>query len=73
MSSVAHSPPEQGQLVSVRSRQGIVNDVCPSTLSTPPRVTGWHKIVHRLSMTPIKVPLNGPTSRTMTHWPDSEG
>jgi hypothetical protein len=32
MSSVAHCPPEQGQLVSVRSRQWIVNDVRPSTL-----------------------------------------
>src|SRR5438270_8150704 len=32
MSSVAPSPPEQGQLVSVRSRQWIVNDVRPSTL-----------------------------------------
>jgi hypothetical protein len=26
------SPPEQGQLVNVRSRQWIVNDVCPSIL-----------------------------------------
>ena len=32
MSSVVPSPPEQGQLVSVRSRQWIVNDVRPSTL-----------------------------------------
>ena len=29
------SPPEQGQLVSVRSRQWIVNDVRPSTLPPP--------------------------------------
>ena len=35
MSSVAHSPPEQGQLVSVRSRQWVVNDVRPSTLPPP--------------------------------------
>src|SRR5437867_2607994 len=34
MSGVAHSPPEQGQLVNVRSRQWIVNDVRPSTLPT---------------------------------------
>jgi hypothetical protein len=35
VSSVATSPPEQGQLVSVRSRQWIVNYVRPSTLPTP--------------------------------------
>ena len=35
MSSVAHSPPEQGQLVSVRSRQWIANDVRPSTFTPP--------------------------------------
>jgi hypothetical protein len=35
MSSVAHSPPEQGQLVSARSRQWVVNDVRPSTLPAP--------------------------------------
>jgi hypothetical protein len=32
MSSLVPSPPEQGQLVSVCSRQWIVNDVRPSTL-----------------------------------------
>jgi len=35
MSSVAPSPPEQGQLVSVRSKQWIVNGVQPSTLPAP--------------------------------------
>ena len=35
MSIVAHSPPEQGQLVCVRSRQWVVNDVRPSTLQPP--------------------------------------
>src|SRR5919202_1691741 len=35
MSSVAHAPPEQGQLVSVRSRQWIVTDVLHSTLPPP--------------------------------------
>ena len=35
MSGVAHSPPEQGQLVSARSRQWVVNDVRPSTLPPP--------------------------------------
>jgi hypothetical protein len=35
MSSVARSPPEQGQLVSVRSRLWLVNDVRPSTLPAP--------------------------------------
>jgi hypothetical protein len=34
MTSVATSQPEQGLLVSVRSRQWIVNDVRPSTLPT---------------------------------------
>src|SRR6516165_4977680 len=32
MAVTVASPPEQGQLVSVRSRQWIVNDVRPSTL-----------------------------------------
>src|SRR5262249_6796679 len=32
MVATANSPPEQGQLVSVRSRQWIVNDVRPSPL-----------------------------------------
>jgi hypothetical protein len=35
MSSVAHSPPAQGQLLSARSRQWVVNDVRPSTLPAP--------------------------------------
>jgi hypothetical protein len=35
MSSVAPSPPERGQLVSVRSRHWIANDVRPSTLPPP--------------------------------------
>jgi hypothetical protein len=35
MSNAAHAAPEQGQLVSVRSRQWIVNDVRPSTLPAP--------------------------------------
>jgi hypothetical protein len=36
MAVAASSPPEQGQLVSVRSRQWIVNDVRPSTLPAVP-------------------------------------
>src|SRR5438132_11332336 len=32
MTAALSGRPEQGQLVSVRSRQWIVNDVCPSTL-----------------------------------------
>ncbi len=35
MKSVAPSSPQQGQLVSVRSRQWIVTDVRPSTLPAP--------------------------------------
>src|SRR5262245_58302639 len=34
MAAAVACPPEQGQLVSVRSRQWIVNDVRPSTLPT---------------------------------------
>ena len=34
MTVAVTSPPEQGQLVSVRSRQWVVNDVRPSTLPT---------------------------------------
>ena len=33
--TVALAPPEQGQMVSVRSRQWVVNDVRPSTLLAP--------------------------------------
>jgi hypothetical protein len=36
MSSVAPSPPEQGQLVSVRSRQWVVSEVAKSTLPEEP-------------------------------------
>jgi hypothetical protein len=36
MSSVAHCPPEQGELVSIRPRQWIVNDLRPTTLRPPP-------------------------------------
>src|SRR5258707_554392 len=34
MTTVTRTIPEQGQLVNVRSRQWVVNDVCPSTLPT---------------------------------------
>jgi hypothetical protein len=36
MSSAAPSSPDQGQLVNVRSRQWVVNDVLPSTLPADP-------------------------------------
>jgi hypothetical protein len=42
MSSVAHSPPEQGQLVSVRSRQWIFNDVRAGTLPLPALNPAFH-------------------------------
>ena len=36
MSSVAHSPPEQGQLVDVRQRRYVVTEVEASTLPASP-------------------------------------
>jgi len=36
MAVVAPAPPEQGQLVSVRSRYWIVNEIVPSTLPHDP-------------------------------------
>jgi superfamily II DNA/RNA helicase len=54
MSSVAHSPPEQGQLVSVRSRQWIVNDVRPSTLPPPALQPSFHGPQHLLTLASVE-------------------
>src|SRR5947209_18147495 len=53
MAVVVTSPPEQGQLVSVRSRQWIVNDVRPSTLpavALKPTFSGPQHLVSLLSV-----------------------
>jgi hypothetical protein len=54
MSSVAHPPPEQGQLVSVRSRQWVVNDVHPSTFPPPPLKPTFHGPQHLLTLSSVK-------------------
>jgi hypothetical protein len=48
------SPPEQGQLVSVRSRQWIVNDVRASTLPPPALKTTFHGPQHLLSLSSVE-------------------
>jgi hypothetical protein len=54
MSSVAPSLPEQGQLVSVRSRQWIVNDVRPSTLPPPALKPTFHGPQHLLTLSSVE-------------------
>jgi hypothetical protein len=54
MSSVAHSPPEQGQLVSVRSRQRVVNDVRPSTLPPPALKPAFGGPQHLLTLASVE-------------------
>jgi hypothetical protein len=54
MSSVAHSPPEQGQLVNVRSRQWIVNDVRPSTLPLPALKPAFSGPQHLLTLSSVE-------------------
>jgi hypothetical protein len=50
MSSVAHSPPEQGQLVGARSRQWIVNDVRASMLPPIPLKRNFNGPQHLLTL-----------------------
>jgi hypothetical protein len=54
MSSVAHSPPEQGQLVSVRSRQWVANDVRPGTLPPPALKPAFSGRQHLLTLSPVE-------------------
>ena len=54
MSNVAHSPPEQGQLVSVRSRQWIVNDVRASTLPPPALKPAFGGRQHLLTLSSVE-------------------
>jgi hypothetical protein len=54
MNSVAPSPPAQGQLVSVRSRQWVVNDVRPSTLRLPALKPTFHGPHHLLTLASVE-------------------
>jgi hypothetical protein len=54
MSSVAHSPPEQGQPVSVRSRQWVVNDVRPSTHPPLALKPTFHGPQHLLTLSSVE-------------------
>src|SRR6516162_9940617 len=54
MVAAAHPPPEQGQLVSVRSRQWIVNDVRPSTLPPPVLKPTFHGPQHLLTLASVE-------------------
>jgi hypothetical protein len=54
MSSVAPSPPEQGQLVSVRARQWIVNGVRPSTLPAPALNPSFRGPQHLLTLAAVE-------------------
>src|SRR3954462_10156824 len=54
MSSATVSAPEQGQLVSIRSRQWIVNDVRPSTLPPPALKPVFHGPQHLLTLSSVE-------------------
>jgi SNF2 family DNA or RNA helicase len=54
MAAAIASPPEQGHLVSVRSRQWIVNDVRPSTLPPPALKPTFHGPQHLLTLASVE-------------------
>jgi hypothetical protein len=54
MSNVTPSAPEQGQLVSVRSRQWIVNDVRPSTLPAAALKPTFNGPQHLLTLSSVE-------------------
>src|SRR6516225_4324304 len=54
MAVTVTGPPEQGQLVSVRSRQWIVNEVRPSTLPPPPLKLTFSGPQHLLTLASIE-------------------
>jgi len=66
MSSVAPSPPEPGQLVSVRSRQWIVNDVRPSTLPPPALKPAFGGPQHLLTLASVEDDGLGEERRSRT-------
>jgi hypothetical protein len=60
MSSVIATPPEQGQLVNVRSRQWIVTDVRPSTLPPAALKPDFHGPQHLLTLSGLRGQAGGP-------------
>src|SRR6476620_874520 len=54
MTTALSSPPEQGQLVSVRSRQWVVNDVRPSTLPTATLKPAFSGPQHLLTLSSVE-------------------
>src|SRR5262245_3724850 len=54
MATSVAAPPEQGQLVSVRSRQWIVNEERPSTLPTSPLKPAFTSPQHLLTLTSVE-------------------
>ena len=54
MSTAAPAAPEQGQLVSVRSRQWVVNDVRPSTLPPPALKPAFGGRQHLLTLSSVE-------------------
>jgi SNF2 family DNA or RNA helicase len=54
MSSVAPSPPEQGQLVSIRFRQWIVTEVAKSTLPASPLRPSDNSAQHLVSLSSVE-------------------
>src|SRR5262249_34395894 len=66
MAVAVASPPEQGQLVSVRSRQWIVDDVRPSTLPPPALQPGFSGLPYFLPL--ASVPDDGLGEELQVIW-----